>query len=111
MCLLLKDWIVRPFWTRKGGAYVIFVNFGNRGVRGRNGGDSVIIERFDILLSLPKYMTELQFKVASLIPTLLPEGEGLLPPSPSGIPWRSPEYPFRGNEGEGRMCRELRKDQ
>ena len=50
-------------------------------------------------------MTELQFKVASLIPTLLngysglrqgiPEGEGLLPPSPSGIPWRSPEYPFR----------------
>jgi hypothetical protein len=55
-------------------------------------------------------MRELQFKVASLIPTLLngfqgipvcdhnsglrlgiPEGEGLLPPSPSG----------RGNEGEG----------
>ena len=63
----------------------------------------------DLLLSLPKYMTELQFKVASLIPTLLlrfkcslvPEGEGLLPPSPSG----------RGNEGEGRMCHELRKDQ
>ena len=46
---------------------------------------------------------------SSLIPTLLlrfkcslvPEGEGLcfIPPSPFGIPWRSPEYPVRGNEG------------
>jgi hypothetical protein len=45
---------------------------------------------FVILLSLPKYMTELQFKVASLIPTfllrfkcaLVPEGEVF--PCPGG---------------------------
>ena len=30
------------------------------------------------LLSIPKYMTEFVTKVASLIPTLLPEGEGLV---------------------------------
>ena len=46
------------------------------------------------LLSLSKYMTELQFKVASLIPTLLlrfkcalvPEGEGFCLPLPPGYP-------------------------
>ena len=56
--------------------------------------DSFFIEQQDIsvggaqafsilqfrLLSLPKYMTELQFEVASLIPTHLPEGEGLFLP-------------------------------
>jgi hypothetical protein len=69
------------------------------------------------LFSLPKYMTELQFKVASLIPTLLlrfkcalvPEGEGLLPPSPSGT--RAHLKRSRVNDGEGGMCHELRKDQ